>query len=84
MNSNKEQAEMRSEQALADFERVIREYPTARKVPDALLKMGYCNYELERWDKARAALTKVTEDHADTTAARLADQRLKRMVEEGH
>lgn len=72
------------ESALGDFERVIREYPTARKVPDALLKMGYCNYELERWDQARAALTKVTEDHADTTAARLADQRLKRMVEEGH
>lgn len=72
------------EQALGDFERVILDYPGARKVPDALLKLGYCNYELERWDQAKAALTKVTEDHADTTAARLADQRLKRMQEEGH
>ncbi|MBT8079747.1 MAG: tol-pal system protein YbgF [Gammaproteobacteria bacterium] len=72
------------EKALADFERVIREYPGARKVPDALLKMGYCNYELGRWEQAKAALTKVTEDHADTTAARLADQRLKRIAEEGH
>lgn len=72
------------EQALANFERVIRDYPGARKVPDALLKMGYCNYELGRWDQARAALTKVTQDHAETTAARLADQRLKRIADEGH
>ena len=72
------------EKALTDFERVIRQYPGARKVPDALLKMCYCNYELERWDQAKAALTKVTQDHADTTAARLADQRLKRIAEEGH
>ena len=72
------------DQALTDFERVIREYPESRKVPDALLKMGYCNYELQRWAQARAALSKVTRDHADTTAARLADQRLKRMDDEGH
>ena len=72
------------ELALADFERVIRDYPASRKVPDALLKVGYCNYELQRWDKSRAALGRVTEAHADTTAARLADQRLKRLDEEGH
>lgn len=71
------------QQALADFEIVIDQYPTSRKVPDALLKMGYCNYELKRWDAARGALRRVQVDYSDTTAARLAGQRLQRMDEEG-
>lgn len=71
------------EEGLTQFERVINNYPRSRKVPDALLKMGYCNYELERWDESRAALQKVLEDHGEMTAARLAEQRLKRMDEEG-
>ncbi|MGI9222002.1 MAG: tol-pal system protein YbgF, partial [Woeseiaceae bacterium] len=45
------------EKALADFARVIEVYPQSSKVPDALLKMGYCNYSLQRWDDARAALS---------------------------
>ena len=71
------------EQALSSFKTVINEYPRSRKVPDALLKMGYCNYELERWDAARAALSKVRADYPETTAARLAGQRLERMGSEG-
>ncbi len=70
-------------EALTSFEVVINDYPRSRKVPDALLKMGYCNYELERWDAARASLTRVQSDYPETTAARLAGQRLKRMEEEG-
>ena len=58
-------------------------YSGSRKVPDALLKMGYCNYELKRWDAARASLTRVQADYPETTAARLAGQRLQRMQEEG-
>ena len=63
------------EQAWSSFQTVIDEHPRSRKVPDALLKMGYCNYELERWDAARAALSKVQADYPETTAARLAGQR---------
>lgn len=69
--------------ALKQFETVIDNYPRSRKVPDALLKVGYCNYELERWKDARRALARVQADYPDTTAARLADQRLKRMDSEG-
>jgi len=69
--------------ALDAFRTVIDDYPRSRKVPDALLKMGYCNYELERWDAARAALGKVQADYPETTAARLAGQRLERMATEG-
>ncbi len=69
--------------ALAEFEKVINNYPRSRKVPDALLKVGYCNYELARWNGARRALGRVQADYPDTTAARLAEQRLKRMDSDG-
>jgi len=75
------------ENALKEFQVVISKFPRSRKVPDALLKIGYSNYELERWDSARGALVTLTRedsDYADTTAARLAEQRLKRMDDEGH
>ena len=52
-------------------------------MPDALLKMGFCNYELQRWDQARMALAKVQDEYPETTAARLAGQRLERMKSEG-
>ncbi len=70
-------------EALAQSSNVINQYPDSRKVPDALLKVGYCNYELKRWNDARAALTRVQSEYADTTAARLAEQRLNRMDEDG-
>lgn len=71
------------DQALGEFEAVIDQYPRSRKVPDALLKIGYANYELQRWDQARTALTRVQREFGDTTAARLAEQRLRRMDDEG-
>ncbi len=71
------------EDALTAFQSVIDGYPRSRKVPDALLKIGYCNYELKRWSDARASLGKVRSDYPETTAARLAGQRISRMDEEG-
>jgi tol-pal system protein YbgF len=71
------------EQALAAFEVVITRFPRSRKVPDALLKMGYCSYELEQWEAARASLERVREEYPETTASRLAGQRLERMEGEG-
>ena len=71
------------EKALTEFEVVINRFPRSRKVPDALLKMGYCNYELKQWPEARASLQRVQADFPETTAARLAGQRLQRMTDEG-
>jgi len=71
------------DEALSEFEVVITDFPRSRKVPDALLKMGYCSYELEQWDSARESLERVTAEYPETTAARLAGQRLERMDEEG-
>jgi tol-pal system protein YbgF len=69
--------------ALRDFRTVIDKYPESRKIPDALLKIGYCNYELKSYPEARAALNQVVKQYADTTAARLASQRLAKMESEG-
>ena len=71
------------DEALAEFEVVITKFPRSGKVADALLKMGYCSYELQDWAAAREALTRVQADYPDKTAARLAGQRLSRMDEEG-
>ena len=68
--------------ALPEFERVINMYPQSAKLPDALLKIGYCNFELQRWDAARAALEQVSRQFPGTTAARLAVQRLERLAQE--
>jgi TolA-binding protein len=57
-------------------------YPDSAKLPDALLKIGFCNFELQQWDQARAALQRVAREFPDTTAARLATQRLERMTQE--
>jgi tol-pal system protein YbgF len=69
-------------EALPEFQRVLDAYPQSAKLPDALLKIGYCNYELRQWDAARAALEQVSRQFPDTTAARLAVQRLERLAQE--
>ena len=70
--------------ALRDFKTVLDKYPDSRKTPDALLKIGYCNYELKNFPEARSALGQVVSRYGDTTAARLAGQRLTKMESEGH
>jgi len=74
----------RARAALAAFDGVLKDYPGARKSPDALLKAGYCQYELKRYAAARASLERVTGDFAGTQAAQDAAQRLGRMATEGH
>ena len=68
--------------ALPAFETVLQEYPSSSKLPDALLKIGFCNYELQEWTAARDALQRVVREFPATTAARLATQRLERIMQE--
>ncbi len=70
--------------ALADFSAVITRFPDSPKVPDSLLKKGFIYYELQDWAGARKSLQEVTSRYPDSTAARLAGDRLKRMKSEGH
>jgi tol-pal system protein YbgF len=71
------------ETALASFNRVVSDYPRSSKAADALLKLGFCQYELGRYVQAKADLTRVTEAYAGSPAARLAAERLERMRNEG-
>ena len=71
-------------EAQTAFQRVVDKYPQSRKRPDALLKIGYCQYELKQWDQAKGTLTQVTSQFADTPAGHLAQQRLDKMATEQH
>ncbi len=71
------------EAALPEFVQVVSEHPASNKVPDALLKIGYSQYELGSFGEARQALEQVSEQYPNTTAARLAEERLTRMRNEG-
>ena len=65
------------EVALEQFSIVTNKYPRSRKVPDAMLKIGYCYYELSNYENAIKYLNQVIEDFPDTSHARNAEQRLK-------
>jgi tol-pal system protein YbgF len=71
-------------EAQAAFQRVVDKYPQSRKIPDALLKIGYCRYEMKQWDSAREVLTQVVTRYADSSAGRLAQQRLEKLAAEKH
>ena len=68
--------------ALAEFEKVVDDYPQSTKLPDALLKIGYSNDELGNRDAAREALMRVVREFPDTDTANLAQQRLTKIAGE--
>ena len=71
-------------EAQTAFQRVVDKYPQSRKIPDALLKIGYCRYELKQWDSAKQVLSQVATQYSDTPSGRLARQRLDKMATENH
>lgn len=70
--------------ALEAFRQVVENHPGSAKVPDARLKMGYTLYEMGRYDDARQVLQSVIKKHPDSAVARLAEERLVKMKNEGH
>ena len=66
----------RFSEALPAFRKVLEQYPQSAKLPDALLKVGYSQIELGDRNAARTSLQEVMRQFPDTTAARLASQRL--------
>lgn len=61
----------------------VSSFRESRKLPDALLKAGYCQYELQADKDARASLKKVITNFPDAEAARLAQARLTLMDTQG-
>jgi tol-pal system protein YbgF len=64
-------------QALSEFGKVVKDYPTSPKRADAMLKMGYTYQELGQLDEARLSLANVSKNYPDSTAASLAQKRLQ-------
>lgn len=69
--------------ALKAFQSLLDNYKDSNKRADAYLKMGYIQYELKKNTEARILLNKVLKLYTGTTAARLAEERLRRMKREG-
>ncbi len=65
--------------ALSAFQGVADKYPASSKLPDALLKIGYCRDELKQFDQAKAVLSDVVTRFGDTPAGALAKLRLQEM-----
>jgi tol-pal system protein YbgF len=72
------------EHAAAAFRAVGERWPTSRKAPDALLKLGYTQFEQKHLAAARATLQQVVERYGGSDAARLAQERLQKLPPEGH
>jgi len=69
-------AQLEFQTALGEFQKVIEQYPQSQKLPDALLKHGYCNFELRNFAAARQSLTQVMRQFPETDFATQAQQRL--------
>jgi tol-pal system protein YbgF len=63
--------------ALVEFRATIETYPSGNKVPDALLKVGYCYQALGQNEKARAVLEQVVNLYPKSEPAALAAKRLE-------
>ena len=76
-------AETRSKIRIRAAQSLLDRFPQSAKAADALLKLGYCHYELREWNDAEAALNQVVQRYPDTTVARLAQGRLRALRLEG-
>lgn len=72
------------DEAATAFRAVGERWPASRKAPDALLKLGYTQYEQKHLAAARATLQQVVSRYPDTDAARLAQERLRKLPPDGH
>ncbi len=70
--------------AQTEFTKVIKIHPGSPKVSDALLKIGYIQYEKKQWAAAKDTLSVVMNRYPNTTASQLAKKRLDKMRAQGH
>jgi tol-pal system protein YbgF len=65
------------------FQSLVSRFPDSSKVPDALLRVGYCQEALGDTEAAARTLSDVVSRYADTPVARLAQGRLRALRESG-
>ena len=70
------------EPAVEQYQKLIQSYPASKKRSHAMLKIGYSYHELGQIDQARAILEDIRNRYAGSAAARLAEDRIQRMIAE--
>ena len=70
------------EQAVIEYRKLMERYPASKKRSHAMLKIGYSLHELGEINRARAVLEDLRNRYSGTTAARLAEDRLQRILAE--
>ncbi len=63
--------------AIAEFERLVKDFPQSPQVPSAMLKTGYAYYEMKDSPNGRRALRMLIEKYPSSKEAKLAEERLK-------
>lgn len=69
--------------AIDEFNIVLNKYPGSLKTDAAMMKLGYAYADVGNYAKAKELLTKVTQRFPNTTAAKLAANRLAMLKQNG-
>jgi tol-pal system protein YbgF len=77
-------AQRNFKQAIADYRVLIQRYAKSPKLAEAMLKIGYSQYELGDKGEARKMLTELAKLYPDTTEAGQANAFLQKMRGEGN
>jgi len=64
--------------SIEEFSKVLRLYPKSTKVAGAMLKIGYIQYDRQQHAKARETLDRLIQRYPDSSAARLAQEFIRR------
>ena len=65
--------------AVKDYQTLINHYPKSPKRADALLKIGYSQFELKSYSKAKTVLDKLIQSYPGTTEAGQAENLLQKI-----
>ncbi|WNV05149.1 tol-pal system protein YbgF [Candidatus Methylospira mobilis] len=66
------------------FRKLIKDYPQSSRLPDAMLKMAYIEYDSGLWSNAKNALNDVIKRFPGSKVAEAAQKRLTKIKQEGH
>lgn len=66
------------------FRKLTKDFPQSTRVPDAMLKLAYIEYDSGLWSNAKNALHDVIKRYPGSKVAEFAEKRLTKIKQEGH
>lgn len=70
--------------AYDQFSQLVKKFPSSPKVPDAMLKIGTIYADQKKWPDAKSQFKNILNQFPESSAAKLADQRLQQIELAGH